>query len=334
MRAQWPLLNPQVILICTPRGALRFRHDRPRLLRSSRRPVPDDPRSRGSSGRLPGVRRTPVTAGLIIAILHPHRRLRHDPPRIRVRCSPGANILARLSRRTRTTLYALRRGRLPIPAVGGRSDRRRVRRSLRSLHGPVVRQQVRDRHRAHGRAVRGARQRPVCGRQRDPAPLRHRPLLNLTLASPSVNRNQKRDHDAAEWLPDRNRCWFADRVVAVRQEYGLTIDRREAAALDRVLSTCSSTELVMLAGALRQPPRRPLAARATASPNGTTMGTAVSAARRLGRTGSHPCRVATPPIRSCVTAMETGWSVNEATVPVVSKNTNELKIGAPERFGL
>ena len=72
-------------------------------------------------------------------------------------------------------------------------------------------------------------------------------LLNLTLASPSVNRNQKRDHDAAEWLPDRNRCWFADRVVAVRQKYGLTIDQREAAALDRVLSTCSSTELSMLA---------------------------------------------------------------------------------------
>ena len=72
-------------------------------------------------------------------------------------------------------------------------------------------------------------------------------LLNLTLASPSVNRNQKRDHDAAEWLPDRNRCWFADRVVAVCQKYGLTIDQREAAALDRVLSTCSSTELSMLA---------------------------------------------------------------------------------------
>ena len=72
-------------------------------------------------------------------------------------------------------------------------------------------------------------------------------LLNLTLASPSVNRNQKRDHAAAEWLPDRNRCWFADRVVAVRQKYGLTIDQREAAVLDRVLSTCSSTELSMLA---------------------------------------------------------------------------------------
>ena len=61
-----------------------------------------------------------------------------------------------------------------------------------------------------------------------------RDLLNLTLASPSVNRHQKRDHDAAEWLPALNQCWFADRVVRVRQKYNLTIDRREADALDRV----------------------------------------------------------------------------------------------------
>ena len=40
--------------------------------------------------------------------------------------------------------------------------------------------------------------------------------------------------DAAEWLPELNRCWFA----AVRQEYGLTIDRREADALDAVLEGC------------------------------------------------------------------------------------------------
>ena len=50
-------------------------------------------------------------------------------------------------------------------------------------------------------------------------------LLNLTLASPGVNRNQKRARDAAEWLPDRNRCWFADRSLAVRRKYGLTIDQ-------------------------------------------------------------------------------------------------------------
>ena len=71
-------------------------------------------------------------------------------------------------------------------------------------------------------------------------------LLNFTLASPSANRNQKVDNDAAEWLPDLNQCWFADRVVRVRQEYDLTVDRREANALDAVLSGCSSFELVVV----------------------------------------------------------------------------------------
>ena len=72
-----------------------------------------------------------------------------------------------------------------------------------------------------------------------------RDLLNLTLAGPRVNRYQKRDHDAAEWLPAVNKCWFASRVVEVRRKYGLTIDRREADALERVLSACSSTEMVV-----------------------------------------------------------------------------------------
>ena len=38
--------------------------------------------------------------------------------------------------------------------------------------------------------------------------------------------------------PELNRCWFAKTVIAVRQEYGLTIDRREADALDAVLAEC------------------------------------------------------------------------------------------------
>ena len=42
-------------------------------------------------------------------------------------------------------------------------------------------------------------------------------LLNLTLAGPRVNRYEKVDHDAAEWLPPQNRCWFAARVIAVRR---------------------------------------------------------------------------------------------------------------------
>ena len=72
-------------------------------------------------------------------------------------------------------------------------------------------------------------------------------LLNLTLADPSVNRQQKSDKDAAEWLPDLNQCWFADRVVKVRQKYDLTIDQPEADALAMVLSECSSAEMVVVA---------------------------------------------------------------------------------------
>ena len=71
-------------------------------------------------------------------------------------------------------------------------------------------------------------------------------LLNLTLASPSVNRHQKSDHDAAEWLPDLNQCWYVDRVVQVRRQYGLTIDPAEAQAIDQVLAGCTSTDLVVL----------------------------------------------------------------------------------------
>ena len=70
-----------------------------------------------------------------------------------------------------------------------------------------------------------------------------RDLRNLTLAAPEVNRFEKSGKDASEWLPARNRCWFAARVVEVRRAYGLTIDRREAAALDRILAGCASTAL-------------------------------------------------------------------------------------------
>ena len=84
-------------------------------------------------------------------------------------------------------------------------------------------------------------------------------LLNLTLAGPRVNRYQKVDNDAAEWLPAQNRCWYAARIIAVRQQYGLTIDRREADALDQVLSGCTSTEMVMVARGAVPAPAAPAA---------------------------------------------------------------------------
>ena len=72
-----------------------------------------------------------------------------------------------------------------------------------------------------------------------------RDLRNLTLASPQLNRYRKVAKDAAEWLPEKNRCWFAQRVVEVRKAYALTIDRREAQALDAVLASCESSDMVM-----------------------------------------------------------------------------------------
>ena len=72
-------------------------------------------------------------------------------------------------------------------------------------------------------------------------------LRNLTLASPALNRTQKRAKDAAEWLPAQNRCWFARQIVTVRRAYSLTIDRQEADALDRVIAGCSPLNLASIA---------------------------------------------------------------------------------------
>ena len=72
-------------------------------------------------------------------------------------------------------------------------------------------------------------------------------ILNLTLASLSVNRHQKVAKDPSEWLPDLNQCWYVDRVVQVRRKYQLTINQAEAEAIDRVLAGCESTEMVFLA---------------------------------------------------------------------------------------
>ena len=41
------------------------------------------------------------------------------------------------------------------------------------------------------------------------------------------------------------RCWFADRMIRVRQKYGLTIDQRKVDALDSVLSGCESVEMIV-----------------------------------------------------------------------------------------
>ena len=68
--------------------------------------------------------------------------------------------------------------------------------------------------------------------------------LNLTLATPELNRGEKIAKDAAEWLPEENRCWFAHRVIQVKTKYGLSVDKSEARALQKVLRKCNSTQLI------------------------------------------------------------------------------------------
>lgn len=72
-------------------------------------------------------------------------------------------------------------------------------------------------------------------------------LLNLTLAAPEVNRcgpAGKCGLDAGEWMPEKNKCWFAYRIVQIKTKYALTVDRTEAQALEAVLSQCTSVDMV------------------------------------------------------------------------------------------
>ena len=73
--------------------------------------------------------------------------------------------------------------------------------------------------------------------------------LNLTFASPEVNRDQKVAKDVAEWLPALNKCWYVNRVVAVKRRYGLSMDAREAEAALAVLEACPSVAMEIIAAA-------------------------------------------------------------------------------------
>ena len=65
-------------------------------------------------------------------------------------------------------------------------------------------------------------------------------LDNLTIAVPSVNRNEKSDRDAGDWMPEMNQGWFAATVVAVKQKYQLSVNPAERDALAAMLAADSS----------------------------------------------------------------------------------------------
>ena len=95
----------------------------------------------------------------------------------------------------------------------------------------------------------------LCARDSNTKRAFARDLLNLTLASPSVNRHQKVDKDLAQWLPALNQCWYVNQVVQVKRKYNLTMDQAEAAAAQRVLAGCSNTAMQFTdPGSAPQPP--------------------------------------------------------------------------------
>lgn len=55
--------------------------------------------------------------------------------------------------------------------------------------------------------------------------------VNLTVAVPSLNRNQKSDKDAAEWKPAQNVGWYAGKILEVKQKYGLSVNPAERDSL-------------------------------------------------------------------------------------------------------
>ena len=137
-------------------------------------------------------------------------------------------------------------------------------------------------------------------------------LRNLTLAAPNVNRHEKRGKDAAEWMPDRNRCWFAARIVDVRRAYDLTIDRREAAALERVLSQCTSVDMEPLVCHAQQGAGRDSGAGITMGWRAmTTTATVESPAGRREGTVSLRCGGTIRRTGTCAMATATGWCASK-----------------------
>lgn len=120
-------------------------------------------------------------------------------------------------------------------------------RELGGVYGPYTGRCFGDRRKTdveHVIALSEAHDSGMCKRPLEDKARFASDLLNLTLAAPEVNREEKRHYDAAVWLPEKNACWFAARVLSVRRKYGLTIDEAEADALEDVLSACVSTDLV------------------------------------------------------------------------------------------
>ena len=161
--------------------------------------------------------------------------------------SHGQPTLDRLTVAPESRCTPYSRDDYPYPA----SIEKRIVQTLGGVYGPYTDQwfnSARDTDIEHIVALSEAHDSGLC--EADAATRKQfaSDMNNLTLAAPDVNRcvvGGKCGYDAAEWLPPKNWCWFAARIIAVKTAYSLTIDDAEADALDAVLQNCSSFDLIV-----------------------------------------------------------------------------------------
>ncbi len=118
--------------------------------------------------------------------------------------------------------------------------------------------------------------------------------MNLLPVDASANR-QKRDGDAATWLPSntRFRCAYVARQVSVKSKYGLWVTPAERAAIERILATCPDQAPVPDSGApLRvdqniTDPGAPTTTSTQGNPSGTVYYENCDAARAAGAAPVH-----------------------------------------------
>ena len=65
-------------------------------------------------------------------------------------------------------------------------------------------------------------------------------LIAVTL---STNRS-KSDKDPSLWMPSNDQCTYIQNWISVKAKYSLTVDTKEAAKLNSLISTCQVTELI------------------------------------------------------------------------------------------
>ena len=126
-------------------------------------------------------------------------------------------------------------------------------------------------------------------------------LLNLTLSDPAVNRYQKKDKDAGEWMPKIDPREFPKTVILVKLKYGLTINRREKKALDKALNGHTVKSVADSVEAWKDTP----------STCGTTTATGGLPAPKPGGTGSLRCLEAIRLTSTCGTVTATVGFVSE-----------------------